>query len=317
VRRWLVLLGCFIGMGLATPAILMLPMGLFLKPMTAEFGWSRTVFSGIVGIAALGNAIIMPVAGYLVDRFGARRIIAVGTVLGCSSYAALSLADSYAAFVAIMMVAVLSGNLASYPAFMSLAQRWFDKRLGFALAITSTGLAVGAAGFSYVIVQTIAVQGWRAAFLTVGLAALAIGLANVLFLIRDGDGPGLQNEVGVAAAVPATGSTLGDALRTRDFWLYTASFAVVVFAVVGCNFHLPALLSDRGASAATIASVVAFGSAGSLVVCSAGSCSIAFRCAASPGCFLPGKRSASCCCATGWAGRFRPASCLARSRGRK
>jgi hypothetical protein len=67
LRRWLVLLGCFIGMALSTPAILMQPLGLFLKSMTAEFGWSRTTFSGVVAMASLANIIILPIAGYLVD----------------------------------------------------------------------------------------------------------------------------------------------------------------------------------------------------------------------------------------------------------
>jgi nitrate/nitrite transporter NarK len=257
-----VLLGCFIGMGLAMPAMLMQPLGLFLKPMTADFGWSRTEFSGIIAFAALCNAITMPIAGYLVDRFGARRIIAIGTVLGCISYVALSQAQSYGAFVAIMVVAVAMGNLASYPAFMNLARTWFDKRLGFALAITSTGLAVGTAGFSYLVAQTIAGQGWRAAFMTAGLAALAIGVANLILLVRDR--PVADEEKGAQMAADAPSSSLAQALRTKDFWLYTAAFMLVIFGVVGCNFHLPALLSDRGATPATIASVVAIGSAGSL-----------------------------------------------------
>lgn len=265
MRRWLVLLGCFIGMGLATPAILMQPLGLFLKSMTAEFGWSRTEFSGVVAMASLANAIILPVAGYLVDRFGPRRIIAIGTVLGCASYAALSLANSYGELIALIMLAVVAGNLASYPAFMSLAQRWFDRQLGLALAVTSTGLAVGVASFSFVISQTIATSGWRAAFVTVALIALAIGLANVLLLVRDDPAPEprasspgeVRDEVGTTAS-------LGSVLRTGDFWLYTGSFTLIIFAVVGCNFHLPALLSDRGASSGQIASVMAVGAAGSL-----------------------------------------------------
>jgi MFS family permease len=264
MRRWLVLLGCFIGMGLAMPAILMQPMGLFLKSMTAEFGWSRTAFSGVIAIAALCNALIMPIAGYLVDRFGARRIIAIGTVLGCCSYAALSLAGSYAAFIAIMALAVFTGNLAGYPAFMSLAQRWFDKRLGFALAVASTGLAVGFAGFSYVIARTIATQGWRAAFLSVGVVALVAGLANVIVLLRDQDRVTPDTGSRASESQPQPGSTLSQAMRTSDFWLYSGAFTLIVFAVVGCNFHLPALLSDRGATPGMIASVVAIGSAGSL-----------------------------------------------------
>ena len=266
MKRWVVLLGCFIGMGVATPAILLQPLGLFTKSVTAEFHWSRTEFSVILSVAALFNALILPLAGYLVDRFGARRVAAVGTTLGCASYAALSLAHSYVAFIATMALAVTMGNLASYPAFMGVAQRWFDKRLGLALAVTSTGLAVGVGGFSYLIARTIALHGWRATFVIAGGVALVIGLANLLFLVRDNTGPMPQaerREDDVRAE--GGGATLAGALRTRDFWLYSASFSLVIFAVVGCNFHLPALLSDRGATASQLASIVAIGSVGSLV----------------------------------------------------
>jgi MFS family permease len=265
LRRWLVLLGCFIGMSVATPAILMVPLGLFLKAVTTEFGWSRTEFSVILSVAALFNAAILPIAGYLVDRFGAPRTIALGTVLGCGSYAALSLANSYGGFIVLIVLAVTIGNLASYPAFMGLAQRWFDKRLGLALAITSTGVAVGVGGFSTVIARTIERHGWRAAVLTVAVVALVIGLANLLLFVRNNTGPVPEAERrDVIARADDDGCSLAGALRTRDFWLYAASFLLVIFALVGCNFHLPAMLSDRGASATQIASVVALGSAGSL-----------------------------------------------------
>lgn len=265
MRRWLVLLGCFIGMALSTPAILMQPLGLFLKSMTAEFGWSRTTFSSVVAMASLSNIIILPIAGYLVDRFGPRKVIAIGVVLGCASYAAISQANSYATLIALIMLAVAAGNLASYPAFMSLAQRWFDKKLGFALAITSTGLAVGVAIFSFLIAQTITLDGWRAAFIAVGSIAFGVGLLNVLFLVRDDAGP-IRGTVASAELAASAGSsaTLLAALKTDDFWLYTSAFTLIIFGVVGCNFHLPAMLSDRGATPGLIASVVAVGAAGSL-----------------------------------------------------
>ncbi|QYE37118.1 MFS transporter (plasmid) [Polymorphobacter sp. PAMC 29334] len=266
MQRWIVLLGCFIGMSVATPAILLVPMGLFLKPVTSEFGWSRTEFSYLISIAAMFNAIAMPLAGYLVDRFGPRRIIAVGTLLGCGSYAALSLASSYVGFAVTIAVTVMLSGLASYPAFLGLTQRWFDRRLGFALAITSTGLAAGVGVFSWIIARTNAMHGWRASFLTVAMTALAVGVVNILFFVRDNRGPlpAVERRDGMAQSLQS-GETLGAALRTRDFWLYATSFCLVIFAVVGCNSHLPALLSDRGASTDLLASVVAIGSAGSLV----------------------------------------------------
>jgi nitrate/nitrite transporter NarK len=261
LRRWLVLLGCFIGMSLSTPAILMQPLGLFLKSMTAEFGWSRTTFSSVVAMASLANIFILPIAGYLVDRFGPRRIVAIGVILGCASYAALSRANSYEQLIALVMIAVATGNLASYPAFMSLAQRWFDKRLGFALAITSTGLAVGVATFSFLITQTIVASGWRTAFVTVAKVALVIGLINVIFLVRDSETAGATQPVSRTAM---DDGSYGAALTSGDFWLYTSAFTLIIFGVVGCNFHLPALLSDRSATPSLIATVIAVGAAGSL-----------------------------------------------------
>lgn len=266
MKRWRVLLGCFIGMSVATPAILLVPLGLFLKPITAEFGWSRTDFSILISIASLFNALALPFAGYLVDRFGAPRVAAVGTVLGCGSYAALSLAPSYIGFIGVLAAAVMLGNLASYPAFMSLTQRWFDRRLGLALAITSTGLAVGIGATSWFITRIIATDGWRPAFLTIGLSAMVIGLINLLAFVRDNRGPIPEAERrDVPVQIEPSGQTLHAAIRTRDFWLYSISFLLVVFGVVGCNAHLPALLSDRGAPVAEIAYVVAIGSLGSLV----------------------------------------------------
>lgn len=265
MRRWLVLLGCFVGMALSTPAILMLPLGLFLKSMTAEFGWSRTTFSSVVAMASLANIFILPLAGYLVDRFGPRRIVAIGVVLGCATYAALSQANSYGQLVALVMLAVVAGNLASYPAFMSLAQRWFDKRLGFALAITSTGLAVGVAAFSFLITRTIAASGWREAFVTVAAVAFVLGLLNVIFLVRDDDRSSTNATTGNDNNHSAVGDgSYGAALKSGDFWLYTSAFTLIIFGVVGCNFHLPALLSDRGATPGLIATVMAVGAAGSL-----------------------------------------------------
>lgn len=265
MKRWSVLVGCFLGMGIAPPAILLIPLGLFMKSVTGEFGWSRTEFAMIISTAAVCNALVMPLAGYLVDRFGARRVALVGTVLGCASYMCLSLAHSFAAFVAITALSVALGNLASYPAFLFLTQRWFDKHLGLAFAITSSGLAVGTGGFSYLISQNIELHGWREAFLVAGGVALVIGLVNLTLLVRDNDGPIPEAERREGKAeLSNTGMTLRNAMATRDFWLYSLAFVLVLFGVVGCSFHLPAMLADWGAGSAQIAGIVAAGSLGSL-----------------------------------------------------
>ncbi|MDF3843468.1 MULTISPECIES: MFS transporter [Pseudomonas] len=265
MKRWSVLLGCFLGMSIAPPAILLIPLGLFMKSVAGEFGWSRTEFSIILSAAAVCNALVMPLAGYLVDRFGASRVALVGTVLGCGSYMGLSLVHSFSAFVAITAMTVALGNLASYPAFLFLTQRWFDKHLGLAFAITSSGLAVGTAGFSYLISQHIELHGWREAFLVAGGVALVIGLINLAVFVRDNKGPIPEAERRGGKEQPGQdGFSLRGAMATGDFWLYSAAFVLVLFGAVGCSFHLPAMLSDWGVTNTQIASIVAAGSAGSL-----------------------------------------------------
>lgn len=267
MKRWSVLVGCFLGMSIAPPAILLIPLGLFMKSVAGEFGWSRTDFSIIISVAAVCNALVMPLAGYLVDRFGATRVALVGTVLGCGSYMCLSLTHSFGAFVAITALSVALGNLASYPAFLFLSQRWFDKHLGLAVAITSSGLAVGTGGFSYLISQNIQLHGWREAFLIGGAVALVIGLVNLAVFVRDNKGPipeAERRDEKDQLGQSQDGLTLRRAMATRDFWLYSLAFVLVLFGAVGASFHLPAMLSDWGASGAQIAGIVATGSAGSL-----------------------------------------------------
>jgi MFS family permease len=252
-------------MSIAPPAILLIPLGLFMKSVAGEFGWSRTDFSIILSTAAICNALVMPLAGYLVDRFGAARVALVGTVLGCVSYMCLSLTHSFGSFVAITALSVALGNLASYPAFLFLTQRWFDKHLGLAFAITSSGLAVGTGGFSYLISQNIEVHGWREAFVIGGAIALVIGLVNLAVFVRDNKGPIPEAERSGEKNQPGQdGLTLRSALATRDFWLYSLAFVLVLVGAVGASFHLPAMLSDWGVSAAQIAGIVAAGSVGSL-----------------------------------------------------
>jgi MFS family permease len=265
VQRFVVLLGCFIGLAVTISAIMMIPLGLYLKPMTAEFGWTRTQFSTALAMAGICNAAMMPLSGFLVDRFGPPRIILVGVVLGSGCYAAMSQISSFPMFVVLACLTVMAGSLASYPAYLGLVQRWFDKRLGLAVAIASAGIAVGVAGSSWAISMLMAAHGWRQAFLTLGCAALVIGVANALLLIRDNRGavPDAERSV-VVAESEITGLSLAEALRTKDFWLLSASFTLLLIPSVGYNFHLPALLADGGGSPAQIASVVAMVSAGSL-----------------------------------------------------
>ena len=265
MRRWVVLVGCFFGLAVSMSAILMFPLGLYMKAVTTEFGWSRTQFSSVLSVLALGNIVALPLAGFAIDRFGAIRCIAAGLVIGCLSYAAVGQVHSYRAFLALCTLASVAGCLAHYPAYFTLVRSWFDRNIGLALAIASAGVSIGLAGFAWLIKTTIDASGWRVAFPTVAATAAVIGIGSLLLFVRSNPGvlpvaeqlPTLRQNVGADA-------TLGEALRSRDYWLFTIGFALIVFVGAGPNLHLPAMMADSGAGSTAIAAAVAALPLGSL-----------------------------------------------------
>ncbi len=265
MRRWVVLLGCFIGMAVTMSAMFTFPLGLYMKAITTEFGWSRTQFSATLSFVAVSNIIMLPLSGWAVDRLGAVRCILIGLTVGCLSYAALAFTKTYAEFIAVSCLASMSGCLALYPAYFKIVRGWFDKNLGLALAVASGGVPVGVALFSYLIKTTIDAGGWKKAVVVVAATALFVGLLNVFLLIKENRGSLIQAErLDNDFEIMPAGQSLRSALGTTDFWLFSIAFALIVFAGAGPNLHLPALIADRGGSPGTIASAVAAVAIGSL-----------------------------------------------------
>ncbi len=73
--RWWTVAGCFVGMSMAFSAALLACFGLYLKPMTAEFGWDRTQISFGVSLISLVAVIATPFAGALIDRYGSKNAL--------------------------------------------------------------------------------------------------------------------------------------------------------------------------------------------------------------------------------------------------
>jgi MFS family permease len=249
-------------MAVSVGAIFWLAFGLYLKPMVAEFGWSRTEFASVYSIATIANVVMFPVAGWLVDRFGPTLVILVGIVSLSASYASLSLVSSYATFVALAVAVAATGSLATYPSYLALPPRWFDRHLGIALAVASTGIGVGALVLPQVVTASLESVGWRLTFVLVGLIALVVGIASFAAFIRDNKGPIPKNEVRESSAPDQrwdtkAGVPFGEAVRTFDFWAFSAGFSLVFFVTMGINFHFAALIADRGNSPADAATGVA------------------------------------------------------------
>ena len=174
------------GVFVSFASLLVYTFGVFLKPLSAEFGWSREAVSAAFGIAAMTVAVCSPPLGYLLDRVPPRRIILPCLLVFGAAFASLSLLTPRLwHFYAVFLVLGSVGNGTAQMAYSRAVTSWFDRRRGMALALIMSGGALGAIVLPPVAEALIRIAGWRGAYLTLGGMALAIGLPAVALFIRE------------------------------------------------------------------------------------------------------------------------------------
>src|SRR5215471_13185519 len=158
----------------------------FVKPLAAEFGWTREAISTGFAIAAVTLGLISPLLGRWIDRFGPRRIILpCMTIYGCALISLASLHSAIAQFYLTCFVLGLVGNGAAHLAYSRSISTWFDRRLGTALAFVMVGSGLGAMILPVVAQGVITHAGWRAAYASLGGLALLLGLPLSWRYIRE------------------------------------------------------------------------------------------------------------------------------------
>jgi MFS transporter, OFA family, oxalate/formate antiporter len=255
-------------------------LSIFLKPLTAELGVSRGVFSLLRSGEGIIGALVAPFVGALVDRHGGRWLIVIGTTIVALGYLILGYVETFTEFVVVRLTFVTFGDamMGSMVVNVVIAQ-WFLRRRGRALAISSMGV-----GFAKVCMPIVAASlmlwfGWRETWMVFGLITLILGIVPALLFIKrspeamgflpDGmESAGFSADPGVRQNKPALDIatnqdlewTRGEAMRTATFWLLVITFGIASVGVTGLNLHVYPYVSDRGYApmvAATVMSVIA------------------------------------------------------------
>ena len=246
---WRVVLAACLGVMAGFGSLFVYTFSVFVKPLAAEFGWSREAISSGFAIAAVTLGLVSPALGQWIDRFGPRRIILICmTVYGCA-VASLSLLRSglWQFYVTCFVLGVV-GNGAAHLAYSRSISTWFHRRLGMALAFVMVGAGLGAMILPVVAQFIISRSGWRAAYASLGGLAFLLGLPLSWRYIRERESIGHES-----AAVAHSGMTWQQGLRSFAFWIITAILFVSSISMNGAITHLSALLTDRGLTAGNAA----------------------------------------------------------------
>jgi sugar phosphate permease len=249
--------------------------GVFVTPLIKEFGWKRAKVSFLQSVLAASAGFSGPLAGWLLDRVEARRIMVVGAAMAGSAWLLASRAHSYPLLViAYLMMGIGLTGATLLPAALIVAN-WFQAKRGLAMGVTFAGTSFGGAVMTFVAAAVIAHTGsWRVGYIVLGLPMLVIAIPLVLLMIRTrpDDAPRPDGEkLSVAARSDALpGFELSEALRTRSFWMLCFAQFLYATLAAGAGLHLIPYLIGQGykeAFAAGMMSVVLlFTTAGKLVM---------------------------------------------------
>jgi MFS family permease len=239
-RGWRVTLAAAGCVFVSFASLLVFTFGVFLKPVAAEFGWSREAVAAAFGVAALAVAACSPPLGYLLDRYPARRIVMPSmAVFGCA-FASLALLTPHLWHLyAVFLVLGVVGNGTAHLAYVRVLSTWFVRRRGLAFALLLTGGAAGAMILPALAQTLIRAAGWRCAFAVLGALALAAGLP-LAFRVRERTGAPRRHES------TADGASVAEGVRSRAFWIVVAVLFCCSLAQNGAIAHMAALLTDRG-----------------------------------------------------------------------
>ncbi len=261
-QGWRAVFASTVGMGSGIGLYVMVA-GLFVIPLEAEFGWSRSEIAtaGLLGIVA---SVMYPVVGIIVDRIGARLVAVIGMALLACGYVMLSyLSAQLWAYYTFMMIFVIVGILTGPIVFTQVVNTWFVASRGMALGVTLSGATVTAMLMLPLLANIIDVKGWRTAFLTLACVPFFLGLPVCFLWLKERCSDAVSLAVGgdkASAVTDQSSYTLSAAAKDRRFWLLGIGLFVANIAVGGLLSQMQPLLAEKGYSttmAATIGSTFA------------------------------------------------------------
>ena len=234
-------------------------MGVFVVPFQEEFGWSRGQISVALSLAALISGLFGPVAGVLVGRVGARRLMGVGGVMMGISLGLLGFTRSLAYFYGMFMVMAAWRSAIMIVPVGAVVANWFDRRRGLALGLTTAGIGLGGLVMAPLAALLIDAVGWQTTFFIEGAMIVVVMAPLAAFVVRQRpsdmgllpDGASFSANRASNAGGGDDGWSLANAVRTPTFYIVAAAFSMAFATLGAVLIHVVPFLEDQGYSRTT------------------------------------------------------------------
>ena len=247
---------------------------IFILPLSAEFGWSRTLISGSVSVGALAALVLSPAVGWCIDRFGARPVLVVSVlVLGLAmtsmAWATVPL-TFYIAFASARVVFHTSAPIGA----STVSARWFIKKRGRAIGIVFLCGAIGGLVFTMLSAQMIEHFSMKTAWIVIGLVVFGVSVAPSLLLVierpedmgllPDNEKPSAAvEEIDLLSPVEENHEndswTFPEAAKTKAFWMLFFAGMAMFCVNPGTNVHIGAYYLDQGLTLTVAAVAISIG----------------------------------------------------------
>lgn len=231
-------------------------VSVFINSYIQDFGWSRSLVSGIYSFATLAAGLLLFLIGRLVDRFGQRiMMVAVGLMLAIACFWNSFVLGPIMLFIGFFMLRLFGqGSMTLVP--NTLVPQWFIKKRGRALSVMTIGAFVSSAAFPPFNAWVIHTWGWPVAWRILGVLLCVIFVPLALIFVRNRpEDVGLRPDHGPSVDSRSQSQeddsyednwTLKEAIRTRVFWLVLICVAIPAMVNTGVTFHLVSILGKDG-----------------------------------------------------------------------
>jgi len=236
--------------------------GVFVIPMSDEFGWSRSTISLAVAVSSLVGGVSQPIIGRIFDRLGGRKLILVGVIVMGVGTATLNQTNHIVFLIIVFGIFISIGRSAGAMNTMGvLVSRWFQRRRSIAIALISGGGSLGGLLIVPLIAFVIPIIGWRNTWLMLGLMMLGLALPLIYIFIRndpsdmgllpDGDTPSTDDE-GVVSRPrregPLEAVDWKKAFRSVPMWQLLGGYTVCGITTTMMSAHFVPYAIEEGFS---------------------------------------------------------------------